>query len=265
MNEPLVTVAVPVFNTGPYLRQCIESIINQTFSDWELIAVDDGSTDDSLEILKSFSNERIKIYKNGCNKGPGYTRNFIVAHARGQYIALQDSDDYMGPNRLKEQVNVLRQNPTIDLVGSRMTLIGKGGEVTGTRGSMRQHFDVQGILFRSIAPAHATLMGKTSWFARNPYPEQLRRAEDRYMIVNAVGNLDFNYAAVETPFYFYRYSGSLDLQKRLLAYQVERKVLIRFLPNYIQRVFYFLFSALKTLTTIFRQLIQKVADCDEKK
>ena len=255
MNRPLVTVVLPVFNTGLHLRHCIDSIMNQTFSDWELVALDDGSTDDSLEILKSYSDERIRVYENLHNRGPGYTRNAIIARARGHYIALQDADDYMGQNRLELQLNVLLQNPCIDLVGSYMTLIGKDGEVKGIRGSMRQQFSVQGLLFGSIAPAHATLMGKTSWFARNRYPEGLKRAEDRYMIVKAVSEKDFAYAVIKEPNYFYRYSGSLDSKKRLEAYRVERAELIKFLPRSFQKIPYFLLSALKSEIIKFRAFV----------
>jgi hypothetical protein len=136
-----------------------------------------------------------------------------------------------------------------------MTLIGANGVAVGTRGSTRQHFDVAGLLFSSAGPAHATIMGRTSWFIRNPYPEDLRRTEDKYMIVNAVNNSDFAYVALENPLYFYRHLESLDPQKKLMAYREERQNLIRFLPRNHQKLFFLLFSTLKIQITSIKLLI----------
>ena len=260
MNAPLVTIVLPVFNTDRYLRECLTSIVDQSFQDWELIAVDDGSSDDSLAILNSFSDKRFRVYENQRNFGPAYTRNFIIANSLGDFIALQDSDDYMGPDRLTSQVNALLENPALDLVGSRMTLIADDGSVMGIGGSIREQFSVLDLLFGSDAPAHATLMGRKSWFVRNPYPEYLYRAEDRYMIVNAVNNSDFAYGALKKPLYFYRYIGSLDPRKKLAAYRVERTNLIGFLDRNHQKLFYFLFSMLKTLITSVNVLVSRLVN-----
>ncbi|KAG4082298.1 nucleotide-diphospho-sugar transferase [Neocallimastix lanati (nom. inval.)] len=92
-----LSIIVPVYNTGPYLDRCIKSILNQTFKDYELIIVDDASTDNSLEILKKYkeTDDRIKIIHLEINKGPGGARNIGIDNVEGEYIGFVDSDDYI--------------------------------------------------------------------------------------------------------------------------------------------------------------------------
>lgn len=96
MSSPLVSIIIPVFNVEKYLRECLDSTINQTFSDIEIICIDDGSTDSSPEILKEYANKdtRIKIITKE-NSGPSIARNAGIEVARGEYITFLDSDDYL--------------------------------------------------------------------------------------------------------------------------------------------------------------------------
>ena len=113
-----VSVLIPVYNTDEvYLKEAIASILNQTFQDFELIIVDDGSKNDIETIVKSFHDSRIKFYKNETNKGVAYTRNRLMDLAQSEYIAFQDSDDISLPNRLEKQVKFLDENPNFSIVG----------------------------------------------------------------------------------------------------------------------------------------------------
>ena len=93
MTAPVVTIILPVFNRAATLRRCVESVRAQTFADWELIAVDDASTDDSIAVLESFGDPRIRVLCHDTNRGPGAARNTALASARGEFFALIDSDD----------------------------------------------------------------------------------------------------------------------------------------------------------------------------
>ena len=113
-----VSVLMPVYNTNEvFLRESIESILNQTFQDFELIIVDDGSSEDIESVVKSFKDSRIKFHKNDKNRGVGYTRNRLIDLAVGEYVAFQDSDDISLPQRLEKQVKFLDENSEISLVG----------------------------------------------------------------------------------------------------------------------------------------------------
>ena len=116
---PLVSVVMPVYNGGKYLGEAIESILAQSFTDFELIVVDDGSTDDSAAIARDFANrdERIRFLKHDCNQGSASARNTGIAASNGDFIAAMDCDDVSIPKRLQKQVGFLQTHPDIGVVG----------------------------------------------------------------------------------------------------------------------------------------------------
>ena len=108
---PKVSVLIPNYNTKEeWLKESIESILNQTFQDFEIIILDDGSKTSPEELIKSFKDERIKFYQNEINLGVGKTRNKLLELAKGDYVAFQDSDDISLPTRLEKQVEILDNN-----------------------------------------------------------------------------------------------------------------------------------------------------------
>jgi glycosyltransferase involved in cell wall biosynthesis len=120
-----------MFNGAAYLAEAIESVLTQTFSDWELIVIDDGSSDDSLSIAQSYTDPRIRILKNPQNLGLPLTRNRGLDEARGRYVAFLDCDDIALPQRLQEQINFLEANPGIAAVGASVQPIDANGLASG--------------------------------------------------------------------------------------------------------------------------------------
>ena len=118
-QTPLITVALPAYNSGRYIRETIDSILNQTEQDFELIVINDGSTDDTEEIVKSYSDGRIRYYTNGENLGIAKTYNRIIEHAKGKYMAIAEADDISHPARFKIQATFLDSHPDIVAVGTR--------------------------------------------------------------------------------------------------------------------------------------------------
>ena len=127
-KNTLVSVIMPVYNQATTLDLSISSICNQTFGDWELILVDDCSTDGSSHIMKkkSVNDSRIKIIKNKENFGLAKSLNIGVSNSKGKYIARMDADDISDLNRLKIQVNVL-ESSSVDVLGSNAVLINSDG------------------------------------------------------------------------------------------------------------------------------------------
>lgn len=117
MNSPTVSVILAVYNGSAYIQQAIESILTQTFADFELILIDDGSTDDTLERIQAYADPRIRLLKNIQNIGLTKSLNKGIKVSRGQYLARQDADDYSLPTRLEKQVAYLENNPNVGLVG----------------------------------------------------------------------------------------------------------------------------------------------------
>jgi glycosyltransferase involved in cell wall biosynthesis len=105
-----VSVIMTIFNGKKFLHEAIDSVLLQTLKDFELIIIDDGSTDSSLEIVKSYNDQRIKLLINEVNRGQSYSRNRGIKMASGEYIAVMDGDDIMYPNRLEIQMNYLKVN-----------------------------------------------------------------------------------------------------------------------------------------------------------
>lgn len=104
----MVTIITPMHNDGRFVRQAIESVLAQTYQDWEMIIVDDCSTDDSLSIANSYASERIRVIRNAENKGAAYSRNVALREAKGDYIAFLDADDWWAPNKLERQLKFMQ-------------------------------------------------------------------------------------------------------------------------------------------------------------
>src|SRR3712207_6134618 len=107
MAVPAVSVILPVYNRASTLAQCVTTVQAQTFSDWELVAVDDASQDESCAVIERFNDSRIRLVRHERNQGPSAARNTGIKAARGKYIALLDSDDEWLPGKLAAQVALL--------------------------------------------------------------------------------------------------------------------------------------------------------------
>ncbi len=123
--NPLVSVLMPAYNREKYIGEAIESISTQTYPNWELIIVDDGSTDSTAEIVKSYQakDNRIILYQFPENKGIPYARNKCLELAKGEYLANLDSDDIALPERLEKQVKFMEKNPEVGVCGGRYVFI----------------------------------------------------------------------------------------------------------------------------------------------
>ena len=109
MVDGLVSVVMPSWNTGEFIADAIQSVLRQTYGHWELLVVDDGSTDNTDEVVTSFADARIKYFKNPRNVGAALTRNRALREARGEWIAFLDSDDFWSPGKLERQLAFMKQ------------------------------------------------------------------------------------------------------------------------------------------------------------
>jgi glycosyltransferase involved in cell wall biosynthesis len=123
MNKPEISIIMPVFNGEKYIAEAIDSILNQTFNNYEFIIIDDGSIDGTVDIVKKYDDPRIILTINESNLGLSKSLNKGIKLARGNYIARMDCDDISLPERLAKQINFLEKNPTISMVACRASLI----------------------------------------------------------------------------------------------------------------------------------------------
>jgi len=159
-KTPLISVVMPVYNASTFLSEAIESVVNQTYQNWELIIVDDGSCDNSLLISKAFAKQdtRIRVYKNKQNLGIGATMNRLLSLCKGEYIARMDSDDIMFPVRLARQLEFLQKHPHIGITGSFMVEIGSEKQMLGVRKVPSVHTQIVKGMYVSQTIQNPTLM-----------------------------------------------------------------------------------------------------------
>uniref|UniRef100_UPI00263661ED glycosyltransferase family 2 protein n=1 Tax=Desulfovibrio sp. TaxID=885 RepID=UPI00263661ED len=117
-STPEITVAVPAYNAASHLLEAIESILAQSFEDFELLVVEDGSTDNTLALAKSFDDKRIRVELLPSNKGRATARNMALGRARGRYLAWMDADDIAMPHRLEAQHACLEAQSQIHICGA---------------------------------------------------------------------------------------------------------------------------------------------------
>jgi glycosyltransferase involved in cell wall biosynthesis len=126
---PEISVLMLAYNTEKYIDQAIRSILNQSFADFELLIYNDGSTDKTVQVIKSFSDKRIRFIDSKINRGLSYARMFSLKEARCKYVAILDSDDIAMPHRLKLQYEFMERNSFIALCGGNAIEIGENGEL----------------------------------------------------------------------------------------------------------------------------------------
>lgn len=172
MNQnPLISILMPVYNAGDYLVDAIESIRNQTLKDWELIVIDDGSTDKSYEILKKYAKKdlRIKIFKFKKNKGLSFALNYGLNKVRGKYLARMDADDISYPKRLETQLRYLKRDPKAVAVGSQVKLINEKGNFIGYKKFPTDPEKIYQMMGTMMAIQHPTLLTYTKTIKKCPY------------------------------------------------------------------------------------------------
>ena len=195
------------YNAERFLKDSIRSILNQTFTDFRLIIVDDGSTDKSIEIIKSFNDSRIELIQDGYNKGLPYRLNQIAKLTKTKYLARMDADDIMHIDRIQFQFDILESNPEIDVLGTNTYSIDDKNQIQG----IRLPYEEKLILSFVKGFVHPTILGKTQWFVNNPYDEKAIRVEDGELWFRTKNFSCFK--AINKPLLFYREFGGAYYQK----------------------------------------------------
>jgi len=222
---PAITVVLPVRNGAPFLRAALDSLRSQTVPDFEVLVLDDGSTDDTAAIALGLGDERIRVLSDGRALGLAPRLNQGVALARGEFIARMDADDVSFPRRLERQLAFLRANPEVDLVGCRAVVFRGAGEMLGLLPFEPTHERLCARPWHTIPLPHPTWFGRRAWFLRHPYraPEVVR-AEDQELLLRA--SRDSRYACLPEILLGYRQSGfafgrTWAARKSLLAAQAR--------------------------------------------
>ncbi|RTY36806.1 glycosyltransferase [Chlorobium phaeovibrioides] len=230
MKNPQVTILMPVHNGERYLREAIDSILKQSFTDFEFLIIDDGSTDGSTTIVKSYEDPRIRLIANPENHGTVHVLNQGISEAKGTYIARMDADDISLPTRLEKQVHFMDNHPEIGISGTAMRLI-KNGKLKNTRTLPETDEELKIQLLFSTCFFHPTVIMRSDLAKAHPYPENLIYTQD-YNYWTSLADKTAFANIPETLLYFREHAGQLSSRKADL--QVSNARHIR--SGYLQRM-----------------------------
>ena len=192
MKNPIVTVLMSAYNTEEFVAEAVESVLQQSFREFELLIFDDKSTDSSLNILQSFKDPRIRLVKNDENLG--LTRNLIqgMHMARGEFVARMDADDICLPHRLAVQVSYMKKHSDISVLGSAVTFFDESGwEFIAHQPT--EHDDIKCTLFFGFTMLHPSVMIRKSDFEKHGlnYDPAFRFSQDHDLWTRAIHKLRF--------------------------------------------------------------------------
>ena len=213
-KNPLITIAMPVKNCGSTIESAIHSILRQTYSNWELLVLDDGSSDDTVERANGFDDRRVRVLSDGDHLGLPARLNQAIDRANGPLIARMDGDDISYPHRLEKQVSLLRSRPDVDVVAAGILAVRSDGSIVGRqkfRGST--HAEITGTPWSGFHFNHGTWLGYSTWFSNYRYDANAYRAEDNELLLRS-----------------YRFSNFYMIPEILYAYRVDNLSLRKILP-----------------------------------
>lgn len=200
-----VSIITASYNYENYIQEAIESVINQTYENWELIIVDDGSVDNSVEVIKKYcaKDKRIKLFQhqNGVNKGLKETMLLGIEKAQGEWVSFLESDDIYAPNYLEEKVQKIAQNSNIGLVFNDVELIGDKNEIEGfdnylkTRGEIlnKKEIPYEDLLIVNLVVAFSCAMVKKSLILNCDFNSPLPQSLDYYLWTQIYPKADIAY------------------------------------------------------------------------
>lgn len=235
-----ISVAMTMYNSSEYLKECIDSVLKQTYKDFEFVIVDDGSTDDSINIVKSYNDSRIRLI---CERHDYiHSLNVAVSESKGKYIAHMDSDDIMLKHRLYEQMEYMESHPDVDVLGSSVEYFGK--TVINHLPVIQNHNEIVASMIVSSPVIHPTVMFRREsiikLYGRNGicplYEEDFKYAEDVRLWIT-LSMKKFRFTNLNTVLMRYRTSEKQITATRAVemknALRIMRSELFEYIKNEI--------------------------------
>ncbi len=234
-----VSVIMPVYNSEKYVAEAIQSVLNQTSRDFELIIVNDASPDNSDKIIKKFKDKRIRYFKHKTNKGKCHSNNFGIKKARGKYLMIFDSDDIMINYKIEVLAKALDLNPGAGLVYSDAWVMNEKGRITGPysvplasprkiTGSFRDNkYNAGKMLQRDYIPQGSTMFTKKAIRNVGLFDEEIRVGEDWDMWLRIAEKFKAFYVPVPTYLYRQRKGGLIGTAKRKGLKGYYKKIMLK--------------------------------------
>jgi glycosyltransferase involved in cell wall biosynthesis len=211
---PVVSVILSMRNGASTVGATMRSVLMQTLRDWEMIVIDNGSSDRSGDIVEGFQDGRIRLVRESRSTTLAARLNQAVALSQGEFIARMDADDICFPERLARQVARLNEDSRLDLIGCGAVVFTSEGKLVGEMPVGLDHQDIVARPFVGFPLPHPSWCGRANWFRNNPYNGELRYAEDQDLLLRS-----------------FRHSRLGGLDKVLLGYRQDRLALKKLLPG----------------------------------
>lgn len=233
---PLVSIIMPVYNAESFLTESINSILKQTYTNFEFIIVDDCSTDDSFEVIGSFKDKRIIVFKNKKNSGISESLNLGIKNAKGKYIARMDADDISHPSRIEKQISFLEKNKDYVLCASNYHILNNNFKVK----TPKTDEAIRVMLLKACCIAHPTVVLRVNMLNKYNfiYKKELEPTEDYNFWISLIKKGKF-----------------YNLQEDLLGYRIHENQITK-QKKEIQDEFSFV-TSIKYLTHYFKNLTDK--------
>ena len=263
-NEPLISVIMPVYNGEKFIRETIDSVLNQTYRNFEFIIVNDGSIDSTRLIINSYDDKRVVVLDLPTNRGVSNARNIGMDSSKGEFIAFCDADDLYDPGRLQTQLDFLTRHPAVDVCGSYFTVFENGQEKLImhplTDPEIKEHF------FTSNCIGQPSVMGKSEVFRKYKYNPELQASEDYDLWTRmAIGGVVF--ANLPIPLVKYRlHPAQASKTKARLLHVTSNAICINYTLAYLNNNILTEYSKAKVASLAdFRNFIAELSSACNKK
>ena len=227
-RAPAVSVGIPVFNNARTVATAVRSVLAQRFADFELVVVDDGSTDGSLEVVRAIDDPRLEVVADGRNLGLVARLNQLTSMSTGRYVARMDADDICHPDRLGRQVEWLDANPAAMVVATAVWIIDEHDNVTGVRHRNPMPAEPGAPLGHGLL-VHPTVMARHEFLVANPYDPAYERAEDKELWARTWHPA--RYGRLTEPLLFYREATVLRPAAYRTGCRSDRRLIRRYGPQ----------------------------------
>ncbi len=235
--KPEISIIMPVYNAELFISEAINSILSQSFTNFEFILIDDSSTDRSVEIIKSFIDDRIRFFKSE-KKGIMYQLNLGIQQSESPFIARMDADDISELTRLEKQYIFLINNCDIDLVGTNYINIDSNGKKTGVKNYPELNDDIMFMMPVESGVCHPSVLFRKSVFTDTEmYRQEFESAEDHELFLRLI-NSGKRFHNIQEPLYRYRLYDQNNTEEKIkkqntLSYKIGTMYLTNnYSPNY---------------------------------
>lgn len=249
-EKPLISIVMPAYNAEKTISDAIESVLSQTYGNWELLIIDDGSSDHTITIAQHYSNadRRVALIQNKQNSGVSVSRNRGISEASGEWVAFLDSDDKWDPQKLEKQARIIRQKGNVDLVFTGSSFFNSVGKNSGYILQVPESLSYHNLLKQNVIPCSSVVVRKE---LAQKYPMKMDEMHEDYAVWLQILRDGYCAYGINEPLLYYRLSENSKSGNKKKAAVMTYRVYQFMGLNGIQTFYYFLCYTWRNLKKYF--------------